>query len=109
MLRLRPAEEIAAKRARRKRREKEKEEKAKGKASKGKKVSQEEVATNEAGAQGDGEGEGDEVGAVRWEERVAVWCTVRANAKVKSFALAPDGGVSKAGVSVSARRRWRRL
>jgi hypothetical protein len=32
-----------------------------------------------------------------------VWCTVRANAKVKSFALAPDGGVTKAGVSVSPR------
>jgi U3 small nucleolar RNA-associated protein 12 len=95
VLRLRSTEEIAAKRARRKKREREKEkEKEKGAKGKGKKLTQEEIEPN-----GDAEGEGQE--EVKWEERVTVWCTVRANAKVKSFALPSDGSSTKAGVPVS--------
>lgn len=79
---------MSAKRARRKRREREK----------GKKKGALE------GPEVDGEGEvnGDgETGLVRWEERIAPWCLVRANAKVKSFAFADEEvGGTKGGLSV---------
>lgn len=86
ILRLRTEEEVAAKRARRKKRDKEK----------GKKKGQ-------AGEGGDiealVEGEGD--GPVKWEDRVVEWCILRANAKVRSFAVSPeDIGSGTGGVSI---------
>lgn len=85
ILRLRTEEEVSAKRARRKKRDREK--KKKGKGDKQKEEDKEEDETDEP---------------VKWEERVAVWCMVRANAKVKSFAFANENVVSvKGGVSVS--------
>lgn len=80
VIRLRTEEEVAAKRARRKKRDKEK----------GKKKSEgvEGVDTEDV--------------PVTWEERVVEWCIIRANAKVRSFALSSeDTGSSKNGISVS--------
>lgn len=77
VLRLRSEEEVAAKRQRRKKREREK----------GKKkgaVTEEEAEVNE-----------DDTEEVKWEDRVTTWCVVKANAKVKSFALADDEPGSK--------------
>ncbi|WVR09691.1 hypothetical protein IAU60_006766 [Kwoniella sp. DSM 27419] len=86
VLRLRSEEEVAAKRARRKKRDREKGKK------KGKGEVEEEEQVNE---------EADVDGQVKWEERLAVWCTVRANAKVKSFAFAPEEIASaKGGISL---------
>lgn len=80
VVRLRTEEEVAAKRARRKKRDKEK----------GKKKPE--------GA----EGAEAEDAPVTFEERVVEWCIIRANAKVRSFAVSPeDTGTSKAGISVS--------
>ncbi len=40
-------------------------------------------------------------GEAKWEERLVTWCTVRANAKVKSFAFPPDeADTTKGGVPV---------
>lgn len=73
VLRLRSEEEVNAKRARRAKRNREK--------SKKKGVTEEEVEVN------------DPEGPIAWEDRVTMWCVIRANAKVRSFALAPyDGG-----------------
>nr|XP_018261192.1 U3 small nucleolar RNA-associated protein 12 [Kwoniella dejecticola CBS 10117]OBR83350.1 U3 small nucleolar RNA-associated protein 12 [Kwoniella dejecticola CBS 10117] len=69
-LRIRSEEEVNAKRARRKKRDKEKSKK-KGR------PDPEEEELNETG---DGE--------VKWEERITSHCVVRANSKIKSFALA---------------------
>jgi len=75
ILRLRTEEEVAAKRARRKKRDKEK----------GKKS---EIVDEEDSA-------------VKYEERVVEWCTIRANAKVRSFAISPeDVGSGKGGISI---------
>lgn len=72
VLRLRSEEEVAAKRARRAKRNREK--------GKKKGVTEEEVEAND-------------LGPVAWEDRVTTWCVIKANAKVRSFALAPyDGG-----------------
>lgn len=71
---------MAAKRARRKKRDKEK----------GKKKTE--------GA----EGAEVEDAPVAWEERVVEWCVIRANAKVRSFAISSeDTGTTKSGISVS--------
>jgi U3 small nucleolar RNA-associated protein 12 len=87
-LRIRPDEEVLAKLARRKKRAAEKEkEKEKGK-KKGK--GGEEVKV-EDGVEGSD--------TVKWEDKVAVLCTVRANAKIKSFSLGPNEGL-KGGVPV---------
>lgn len=85
ILRLRTEEEVAAKRARRKKREKEKGKKKGGEP--------------EQNGVKDGE---DEVGPIKWEERVVEWCTIRANAKVKSFALPEEDTTqsSKGGIPV---------
>lgn len=87
ILRLRTEEEVAAKRARRKKRDKEKA-KTKGK----------------AGAEGEDaevNGDGDVDEPVKWEERVVEWCVLRANAKVRSFAISPeDVGSGKGGISI---------
>jgi len=80
IIRLRTEEEVAAKRARRKKRDKEK----------GKK-------------KGEAEGEAveEEDSAIKYEERVVEWCTIRANAKVRSFAISPeDIGSGKGGISI---------
>ncbi|ODO09357.1 hypothetical protein I350_02957 [Cryptococcus amylolentus CBS 6273] len=83
IMRLRTEEEISAKRSRRKKRDREKKKKAKGKDEKEDEVEEED----------------DE--PVKWEERVAVWCVVRANAKVKSFAFASESSTFvKGGVSL---------
>jgi U3 small nucleolar RNA-associated protein 12 len=80
ILRLRTEEEVAAKRARRKKRDKEK----------GKKKGE----STDAEAAEDDE-------PVKWEERVVEWCVLRANAKVRSFAISPeDTGSGKGGVSI---------
>lgn len=88
-LRIRSSEEVQAKQARRKKREKEKKEKK-----------------DRAGVNGDdGEvnGENGIGGAVRWEDRIAVLCTVRANAKIRSFALSDtDSGTGKSGIPVGS-------
>lgn len=85
ILRLRTEEEVSAKRARRKKRDREKKKKGKGDKQKD---------------EGKEEDEKDE--PVKWDERVAVWCMVRANAKIKSFAFADENVASvKGGVSVS--------
>ncbi|OCF31605.1 U3 small nucleolar RNA-associated protein 12 [Kwoniella heveanensis BCC8398] len=84
ILRLRSEEEVAAKRARRKKRDREK--KKKGKTD----VVEEDEVNGELAE-----------GEVKWEERLAVWCTVRANAKVRSFAFAPEEIASaKGGISL---------
>lgn len=88
VLRLRTEEEVAAKRARRKKRDREK----------GRKKGEAEIeAAQEGETEQDGDGE-----QVKWEERISAWCIVRANAKVKSFSLAPEEVGGKGGVSVSA-------
>nr|XP_019043827.1 U3 small nucleolar RNA-associated protein 12 [Kwoniella bestiolae CBS 10118]OCF22757.1 U3 small nucleolar RNA-associated protein 12 [Kwoniella bestiolae CBS 10118] len=71
-LRIRSEEEVNAKRARRKKRDKEKSKK-KGK------QDEEEEEVNDVPS-----------GEVKWEERITSWCVVRANAKIKSFAIARD-------------------
>ncbi|KIR53961.1 U3 small nucleolar RNA-associated protein 12 [Cryptococcus gattii Ru294] len=84
ILRLRTEEEVNAKRARRKKRDREK--KKKGKSDKQKDEDKEEDEKDEP---------------VKWEERVAIWCMVRANAKIKSFAFADENVASvKGGVSL---------
>ena len=81
MIRLRTEEEVAAKRTRRKKREREKGKK-KGNAAEGELVDE-------------------PIGEVKWEERLTIWCTVRANAKVKSFSFPPDDvGTEKTGIPV---------
>ncbi|WWD03840.1 hypothetical protein V865_001896 [Kwoniella europaea PYCC6329] len=75
VLRIRSEEEVNAKRARRKKRDKEKSKK-KGK----QQVEEEEEEQLNDGVTGD----------VKWEERVTSWCVIRANAKVKSFAMARE-------------------
>ncbi|KAK4689452.1 U3 small nucleolar RNA-associated protein 12, partial [Tremellales sp. Uapishka_1] len=72
ILRVRSEEEVAAKRARRKKRDREKKKKGK----KGEVEGDAEAVTEADGAE-----------VVKWEERVTSWCTVRANAKVKSFSF----------------------
>jgi U3 small nucleolar RNA-associated protein 12 len=82
ILRLRTEEEVAAKRARRKKRDKEK----------GKKKGESEIVDTEMA---------EEDSPVKWEERVVEWCVLRANAKVRSFAISPeDIGSGKGGVSI---------
>ncbi|WWC72303.1 uncharacterized protein I206_106265 [Kwoniella pini CBS 10737] len=71
-LRIRSEEEVNAKRARRKKRDKEKSKK-KGK------VDPEEEELNDVVE-----------GEVKWEERITSHCVVRANSKIKSFALAQE-------------------
>lgn len=84
ILRLRTEEEVAAKRARRKKRDKEKNKK-KGQAA----VDNEETEVV------------DDDAPVKWEERVVEWCILRANAKVRSFAISPeDLGTGKTGFAV---------
>lgn len=74
VLRLRSEEEVAAKRARRAKRNREK----------GKK---------KGAAEEDVDADAETDGPVAWADRVTTWCVLRANAKVRSFALAPfDGG-----------------
>ncbi|WRT69934.1 uncharacterized protein IL334_006925 [Kwoniella shivajii] len=79
ILRLRSEEEVNAKRARRKKREKEK----------GKKKSKSDVLEEEE--------EINENGSIQWEERITSWCVVRANSKIKSFALADEEIASAKG------------
>lgn len=80
-LRLRSIEEVKAKRIRRKKREREK----------GKKTAVEDTNGHE-----------EEDVEVKWEQRLVTWCIVRANAKVKSFALSPsEADTTKGGVPVS--------
>ncbi|KAL7420607.1 beta transducin [Cryptotrichosporon argae] len=78
VLRLRTEEEVAAKRARRKKREREK--------GKKKGAADAEEAADPAAEE------------VKWEERVTTWCVVRANAKVKSFSLAPEDAAKGASL-----------
>ncbi|KAK8853493.1 hypothetical protein IAR55_004200 [Kwoniella newhampshirensis] len=85
IIRLRSEEEVNAKRARRKKREREKgKKKSKGKGD------EEELDGDVA----------EDAGIVVWEERATTWCTVRANAKVKSFSFA-DGEIASAKGGVS--------
>ena len=80
--RLRSVEEIRTKRTRRKKREKEK-------------------VTKRGLVDHDGESE-DDIGAIGWEERLVILCTVRANAKIKSFAFSPyEADTAKGGIPVS--------
>lgn len=88
-LRLRSNEEVQAKQARRKKREKEKKDKKKG-------------AAVDIDLEGETVGAESSNGVVKWEERIAVLCTVRANAKIRSFALSDtDSGLGKNGIPVS--------
>lgn len=81
--------------ARRKKRAAEKEkEKGKKKGGKGDAGANGNTEQGENGAGGDVE-----EGEVKWEDKVAVLCTVRANAKVKSFSVGPNEGL-KGGVPV---------
>ncbi|WVQ82103.1 hypothetical protein IAT38_004231 [Cryptococcus sp. DSM 104549] len=85
VIRLRTEEEVSAKRARRKKRDREKKKKGKG----------------DAKVQGEEEEEDNDNEEVKWEERVTTWCTVRANAKIKSFSFADEGVSSvKGGISL---------
>ncbi|TXT15782.1 hypothetical protein VHUM_00285 [Vanrija humicola] len=76
VLRIRSEEEVAAKQARRKKRDREKKKKTKGAAT------EEEAEANEPAADAE----------IKWEDRVTTWCVVKANAKVKSFAVASETG-----------------
>ena len=82
VLRLRTEEEIAAKRARRKKRDREK---GRKKGEKGEEAAEEQV---------------EETAEVKWEDRLQTLCVVRANAKVKSFALGPEETGVKGGIPV---------
>lgn len=85
-LRIRHAEEVQAKQARRKKRDKEKKDKKKDQG-----VDVKEEAADHLPS-----------GEVKWEDRVTLLCTVRANAKIRSFALSDsEAGNSKSGVPVS--------
>lgn len=77
VLRVRSEEEVAAKQARRKKRDREKSKKKKGAA-----------ATTEEEAEGNEPADAE----IKWEDRVTTWCVVKANAKVKSFAIASETG-----------------
>ncbi|ORY22394.1 putative WD-repeat protein [Naematelia encephala] len=80
VIRMRSEEEVESKRNRRKKRDREKEKKKGG-----------EVAVTVNG--------NDEVTEIKWEERVTTWCTIRANAKVKSFSFpAEEVASTKGGV-----------
>jgi U3 small nucleolar RNA-associated protein 12 len=94
-LRIRPDDEVLAKLARRKKRAAEKE-KGKG----GKKGKGVDVANGNSKADAENEEQEGVEGEIKWEDKVAVLCTVRANAKVKSFSLGPNEGL-KGGVPVS--------
>nr|ODO01220.1 U3 small nucleolar RNA-associated protein 12 [Cryptococcus depauperatus CBS 7855] len=83
VLRLRTEEELSAKRARRKKREREKKRKS-----------------DHKGKEDNKHAEVDEE-PIEWKDRMAVWCAVRTNAKVKSFAFADENASSiKGGISL---------
>jgi U3 small nucleolar RNA-associated protein 12 len=90
-LRIRPEDEVLAKLARRRKRAAEKEREKGKKKGRAEKDAQDEHGQDANGALDDGE--------VKWEDKVAVLCTVRANAKIKSFSLGRNEGL-KGGVPV---------
>ena len=90
VFRLRTAEELRKKLARRRRREREK---AKGKG-KGKQTAEDEEDDDDEleGADASGEPE--------WRDRLALWSTVRATGKIRSFSFAPVTAKTKGDVQI---------
>lgn len=99
VFRLRTEEELRKKLARRRRRDREKKEKGKAAKGKGK------AKAVEGEDDDDAEMDSDEAvndGEIEWRDRLAVWSTVRASGKVRSFSFAPETQKSKGEVQVRA-------